>query len=317
MMAPHAEALPRTTGSDGREHPHMLSLTTLQGLAWTFAALGIILTIVRLLHRWKNSRCLHLDDIFSAVATTILVPFTAMTLQDDAIDIEMTMYRLGRSDHIPSLEKVDTAIKTEVACTVLFWIIIYAAKASFLAAYWRTFCANRVACFVWYTLAAVTAISFGALFMSVFWICGQPSNVGDLVACKSVGTAYAIRLLTVWCVLNLVDCFLLIVYPFANTSFSRTQLNTRQTICISLMLLLVAFFVALDILRTYWNLTLSLSETTNLVLLWRLLEPSVAVILCAMSGFAGLCRVPRSDSDISDDERGWIEIGRVGKDTSG
>ena len=95
---------------------------------------------------------------------------------------------------------------------------------------------------------------------------------------------------------------------------SRTQLAMRQTLVLSAILLLAAFFISLDILRTFWNLTVSLSDNTNLILLWRVIEPIVAASLAALSGLADWCRVHRpAPNAILEGNRSWIEIGRVGK----
>lgn len=108
----------------------------------------------------------------------------------------------------------------------------------------------------------------------------------------------------------------MVVFPLIVTSPRNTQLDKRQVLVATAILLLVIFFIALDILRTYWNLTISLSETTNLVFVWRILEPNVAVILAAMSGLTGLGQMRSPMPSISDERRGWIEIETVQKDAS-
>ena len=108
----------------------------------------------------------------------------------------------------------------------------------------------------------------------------------------------------------------MLVYPIAFVSVSKKQIDPRQLLWVAITLILAAFFVALDILRTYWNLNISLGDTTNLIFLWRLLEPDVAVILSATSRFTDLEQDDWPTSDIPDDHRSWIEIGAMNKDVS-
>lgn len=103
-----------------------------------------------------------------------------MSLVDDAVVEEVHVYRMGLSSDMPSMERIADAIKMEVACTFLLYIIVYAVKAKFLGMYWRTFCSGTGARAVWYGLAAFSVISFAVLFMSVFWVCGSPSKIGGM-----------------------------------------------------------------------------------------------------------------------------------------
>lgn len=105
----------------------------------------------------------------------------------------------------------------------------------------------------------------------------------------------------------------MIIFPLTIMLASRTKLDKHQTLVISAMLLLATFFMVLDILRTYWSLTIPLNNTTNLILLWRVLEPIVAAMLAAVSGFADWCRIHRPASGVPDDDRSWIEISDMGK----
>lgn len=108
----------------------------------------------------------------------------------------------------------------------------------------------------------------------------------------------------------------MILYPLFNISFSSRHVKKHEVITTMIMLVLALFFITVDILRTYWNLTVSLGETTNLIFLWRLLEPITAVLLAAVSGFGSLDHAWKADSGVGHDDRGWIEIDTVGKSTS-
>ena len=106
------------------------------------------------------------------------------------------------------------------------------------------------------------------------------------------------------------------MYPFFNFMSSRTRLSTRQIILIVVLSILALFFIALDILRTYWGLSIPMAENTNFILLWRLLEPNTAVLLAAVSGFMGTWRSPDTTSDSDSENRAWIEIDHVNKEIS-
>jgi glycerol uptake facilitator-like aquaporin len=130
--------------------------------------------------RWRVYRRFQLDDLFSAAAAFLVIPYTAATLVDDKVQYEMEEYALGLSASPPSLERIQNAFKTEVAATVFMWLIIYAAKAAFLTIYWRASCGRRAARHAWFAAAGVTSLCFGIIFFSVFWVCGSPTRVGDL-----------------------------------------------------------------------------------------------------------------------------------------
>ncbi|OAG07011.1 uncharacterized protein CC84DRAFT_1174896 [Paraphaeosphaeria sporulosa] len=292
------------------EYPRIISMPALQGIAVTFALLALLLTLTRLVLTWRTSHRFHLDSLFSATAAFLVIPYTIGTLIDDQVQYEMQAYSVGWESSLPSLNRIERAFKTEVACTVFFWLIIYSSKATFLTIYWRMICERRAARNIWFIISSLTALFFGIIFLSVFWVCGSP---GRVEACQSMGEAAATRLLTTWCVLNLVDFALLILFPLAIMPTSHTQHGKRQMAVMSAMLLLAAFFTSLDILRTYWNLTISLSDTTNLILLWRVLQPIIAAMLAALSGLANWCRISYPASDVPEDDRSWIEIGDLGK----
>lgn len=66
------------------------------------------------------------------------------------------------------------------------------------------------------------------------------------------------------------------------------MMGTRQKIGLSLVFALVLIIVALDILRTVYTLKLDLKDNKDTNAMWTILEPAIAVIVCALPCYRGL-----------------------------
>jgi hypothetical protein len=137
----------------------------------------ILLTTGRLIIRWKNLRRLSLDDIFNAVAAVLVVPFFIITLVTLPIDNKSQLHFLGYVDEGPTPADIEFRYQLSLASVLLFWLIIYAVKASFLALYWQIFAISTTFRIVWWLVAGYTAVSFLVSWLAVFWQCGSPSHL--------------------------------------------------------------------------------------------------------------------------------------------
>lgn len=66
---------------------------------------------------------------------------------------------------------------------------------------------------------------------------------------------------------------------------SGTHMDKYRRTGVVAIYALVVLFVALDIMRTAWNLNATLNLETNLTIVWTLLEPNIAVIICALPAY--------------------------------
>lgn len=104
----------------------------------------------------------------------------------------------------------------------------------------------------------------------------------------------------------------------------RAGLNKAHLIGLLFIFTLVFLTMALDVLRTVWYLSPNLAHNTDLVVLWVLLQPSIAVIICVLPTYGSLVppgaqrRAPNSFRSnfvrLSDGDFGHkpLELGKVG-----
>jgi hypothetical protein len=64
--------------------------------------------------------------------------------------------------------------------------------------------------------------------------------------------------------------------------------DATQLIGVTLMLFLAVVCMVLDVLKTVWYLNETLSSQTNLVAVWTMLEPSIAVIICSLPAYGSI-----------------------------
>ena len=95
-------------------------------------------------------------------------------------DYSKQLYAMGliqKDEIIQSDEKRNA--KYNAANTLLFWCVIYAAKASFLALYWHIFSFSTKFRIAWAVTTAYIPASFGITFMWSFFLCGNPKYFPD------------------------------------------------------------------------------------------------------------------------------------------
>jgi hypothetical protein len=69
--------------------------------------------------------------------------------------------------------------KYNAANTLIFWCVIYTAKASFLALYWHIFSFSNKFRIAWSVATAYIVASFAVTFMWSFFLCGDPKYFPD------------------------------------------------------------------------------------------------------------------------------------------
>ena len=69
------------------------------------------------------------------------------------------------------------------------------------------------------------------------------------------------------------------------------QMGIKQKLGLGAVFALVLVIVAMDILRTYYTLEMDLTEGQDRNALWGVLEPTIAVIVCALPCYRGVLRL--------------------------
>jgi hypothetical protein len=139
----------------------------------------ILLTTGRFVIHWRKVKRIRWEDIFNAIACVFLIGFTTTYQLYVPIEYNAELYSLGLSNHPPTHRHVDRDLRYQIANVLLFWLVIYSVKASFLALYWNIFEFSTRFRVAWGSLAAFTFLSFGITLVSVIWHCGPPQDFAN------------------------------------------------------------------------------------------------------------------------------------------
>ncbi|KAF2116897.1 glycoside hydrolase superfamily [Lophiotrema nucula] len=235
-------------------------------LMGVMTALSILLTVGRFVLRWRKLRRLGWDDMLNALAAVLVIPFIVVSDSYMAYDLELQRYIWGLREAPPSAPDPKKVAERELVVTLLFWTIIYVVKASFLALYWYLFEVSTRFRIAWAVAAALTTVSYGITCLSSLWECGSPSKLFNNI----------------------------MVLPIAMVTSRMLSLELPQRIGLVVVFALVLVDISFDICRTVYALTPTLSIGTNLNGVWTILEPTIAVVVCALPHYRSvLCQSKR------------------------
>lgn len=169
------------------------------------------------LRRWKWSR-LYVDDYLCALAATFFIAFLVILLLYLPIENDAQLFNLGLQEQAPSTQQLSFAARMNVITSVIFWLVIYTAKASFLGFLWRSLGGAGEFRKILIVGTVFLGLSSGITILSGLWQCGAPSKFGDfgtlsnpsLVslilnstdACGTSDRSLAVRLLSISCTLD-------------------------------------------------------------------------------------------------------------------
>ncbi len=193
-------------------------------IAWTLTALACGLTTGRFIIHWRKSRKIRCDDILNAAAAILLVGYIITYQLFTPLAYGEELYELGITDKMPPNFNHDTNTKYNRTNVLLFWLVIYTVKASFLALYWELFQVSRRFRIAWSVIAVYTALSFLVTWLWFFWRCGSPKNLVNLgkfsvsqhlqprqfktdlheEACQNLSRSRIVLMLSMWCALNVL-----------------------------------------------------------------------------------------------------------------
>ena len=153
---------------------------TYQGLAWTLFSTAFLLTCGRFYIRYYKRRKIGYDDILNGAAALALAAFMGTFQSSFHIDYNAQLYTDGASDTPPTEDDMMYSLKMNIINGIMFWIVIFLVKASFLALYWKVFEVLKTFRTAWWLVAVYTLLSFLVIFLSIFWHCGDPKRAFDL-----------------------------------------------------------------------------------------------------------------------------------------
>ncbi|KAL8787522.1 MAG: hypothetical protein Q9213_002180 [Squamulea squamosa] len=240
-----------------------LSRNGLTALTWVFTGAGIVLTAGRYAIRLKTVKSLKMDDYIHGAALVILVGYvsTYTVMFPLNYSVEFWVAGLGKG---PSVTDLKRYFRLEIAVSLLFWIIIYLVKFSFLAFYHLLFSVSRKFMRAWWPVCAFTVVTFLINFISVFWACEAPRQLFALVI-----------ILPLWMIRGL-------------------QISTSRKVGLAGLFLIAIIDVIFDITRTIYTVD---GGAVALDTIWDILEPTIAVIVSSLPTYKALFGTTRKKQD--------------------
>lgn len=147
-----------------------------------FTGTGILLTAGRYAIRQKTVQSLKADDYIHGLAQVLLIGYVSTYTVMFPLNYSVEFWVAGLGEE-PSAFDLRRYFHLEIAVSLLFWIIIYLVKFSFLALYRFLFGVSRNFMRAWWLVAGFTALTFLINFISVFWACEAPRRLFILGRC--------------------------------------------------------------------------------------------------------------------------------------
>ena len=147
-----------------------------KALAWTFTIAAIVLTAGRYAIRGWMLRKLDWDDATHLLALVVLVAYVATYTAMFPINYAVEDWVTGNGD-MPSVAVLELYLHYEMAVWLLFWVIIYLVKFSFLLFYRSIFGVSRIFKKAWWAVTVFTFLTFWACFFAMLWSCNTPSQL--------------------------------------------------------------------------------------------------------------------------------------------
>ena len=257
---------------------------SLKALAWMLCVVATAFVIGRFWIRWKLAKKWGWDDILNAVASVAFICCVAVFQAGVAIQYRL----LGLSKPLPTQSEIDYGMRLQLADNLLFWLIIFFVKASFLATYWRVFSISRIFRICWWAVMAYTFITFWAIFLSRLWACGQPSDAVNFKACSNpIYNQSDLVDLWWWMALMIVGDVLIMVLPIG--MLIKLNLSIHQRLALAGIFGIVLIDILFDILRTIFSVQQFYDPSVApLSVVFNLCEPAVAVVVCALPSYRSL-----------------------------
>jgi len=96
------------------------------------------------------------------------------------IEYNAILYSKGLSTQPPTDVEVLRDMKLNIATLILFFLVLYSVKASFLALYWEIFQISRRFRVAWFVLTGYMGVSFIVTLITIFTRCGAAKDFANL-----------------------------------------------------------------------------------------------------------------------------------------
>ncbi|MCJ1383475.1 hypothetical protein MMC17_006589 [Xylographa soralifera] len=244
---------------------------------------AIVLTAGRYAIRGWMLRKLDWDDATHLLALVVLVAYVATYTAMFPINYAVEDWVTGNGE-MPSAAVLELYLHYEMAVWLLFWVIIYLVKFSFLLFYRSIFGVSRMFTKAWWAVTIFTFLTFWACFFAMFWSCNTPSLLFIVEECLSE-SALNIQavFITMWCILNIISDLSIMALPL--WMLRGLRISRAQKIGLAAIFLIAFIDILFDILRTIYTVN---GGAVGLDTTFDILEPSIAVIISTLPTYRAL-----------------------------
>ena len=149
---------------------------------WTFTGAATLLSLGRFVVRKQTIGNFFCDDFTHGFAAIVLIAFSVICSKLYPLTQELGLYEAQERPK-PSSAALERFLRFEFAAILLFYVVIYTVKATFLLFYRQLFGVNRMFTRYWWGVTIYTVICCLASFLSAFWTCETPSRLFVLCKC--------------------------------------------------------------------------------------------------------------------------------------
>ncbi|MCJ1308516.1 hypothetical protein MMC25_002169 [Agyrium rufum] len=262
----------------------MVDRSSFESTIWTFTTIGTLLTIGRFYIRYFKLKALFWDDFWHLIAYVLhLASSIALTIQAKLF-FEVLAIKSGeapRPEPDVFLNLGSTSLHYNFALSIIFWLCLYAVKASFLSLYYLILRGSGARMLLWKNVAGFTFASFWICVSSIFVECGP--HLSDQLkpeVCFTPETSHRQnKLILATTIFNCTSDILIMALPIP--MLYQLRLRTSQKIAVAGVFMLAWVTIAFDILRTVESFLLGSQN----VLLYTSLETEIAVIVSALPAY--------------------------------
>ncbi|MCJ1389046.1 hypothetical protein MMC18_001900 [Xylographa bjoerkii] len=244
---------------------------------------AIILTAGRYAIRGWMLRKLDWDDATHLLALVVLIAYVATYTAMFPINYAVEDWVTGNGE-MPSVTDLELYLHYEMAVWLLFWVIIYLVKFSFLLFYRSIFGVSRTFKKAWWVVIVFTFLTFWACFFAMLWSCNTPSQLFIVEECLSE-SALSIQavFVTMWCILNIISDLSIMALPL--WMLKGLRISRAQKIGLAAIFLIAFIDILFDILRTIYTVN---GGAVGLDTTFDILEPTIAVIISTLPTYRAL-----------------------------
>jgi len=284
--------MPDSSQSSNIQSP--LSYGKFLTVQWTLTSVAVVLTTGRFIIRMRNRSRLALDDWAHGFAMTMLIVYMIQYSILFPISNAVELYGIGIGPK-PSTSELKRFLHLLIPTEIMFWVVLYSVKITFLLLYREIFGVSLIFLRVWWIVFLYTFLTFWAAFLTVFWTCGSPSKLFDISACLSthaqdVTNNFAETMVA----LNIAGDLAIIALPL--WMLRKLQMSIKQKFGFAVMFLMAAIVIFFDIAR------IAIGDgggAISLASLWDILEPCAAVIISSLIPYRSLLRSNKQEPSSS------------------